>query len=99
MRQAFLITHRGGDVPVTVCVAALSEFGAVLGASDRMITAGDVQFEPDQGKIWELTTSIAVMTAGDSALQTEILQDVYQHVAKRIGTDPKDWWLLKDVAE
>jgi hypothetical protein len=95
----YLRTEGEREIPVTVCVAAMAELGGVVGASDRMITAGDVQFEPDQGKIWEFTTSIAVMTAGDSSLQTEILLDVYSDVRKRIEAEPTNWWLLKDVAE
>jgi len=84
---------------VTVCVAALCEGGNIFGASDRMLTAGDVQFEPDAGKIRELTTSIALMTAGDSSLQTEIIARVSSEVVARIDADPKNWWLVKDVAD
>jgi hypothetical protein len=32
---------------VTVCIAAICEGTTILGASDRMLTAGDVEFEPD----------------------------------------------------
>jgi hypothetical protein len=70
---------------VTVCVAAMGQFPLdaqltlgplVVGASDRMITAGDVQFEPQQTKIAQLTSSLALMVAGDTDLQTEIIADV-----------------------
>jgi hypothetical protein len=84
---------------VTVCVAALCDGGNVFGASDRMLTASDVQFEPDTGKIRELTNSIALMTAGDSSLQTEIIFRVSADVGSRISSDPQNWWLVKDVAD
>jgi hypothetical protein len=35
-------------------------------ALDRMITAGDIQFEPPTGKITALTSSIAIMASGDN---------------------------------
>jgi hypothetical protein len=84
---------------VTVCVAALCEGGNIFGASDRMLTAGDVEFEPGAGKIRELTTSIALMTAGDSSLQTEIISRISLDVVARIDADPKNWWHVKDVAD
>ena len=84
---------------MTVCVAAICGPGTVFGASDRMLTAGDVQFEPTQPKIWQLTTSIAVMVAGDSSLQVEILQAVGKDVKTRIEAEPTNWWMVKDAAE
>ena len=84
---------------MTVCVAAMCNTGAVLGASDRMLTAGDIQFEPTQIKVVQLTSSIAVMVAGDSSAQAEILQEVRRDVQERVKQDPTNWWLVKDVAE
>jgi len=92
---------------VTICVATMSLLKAadqnvgwvIVGASDRMITAGDTQFEPPQTKITQLTNSIVVMTAGDTATQTEILYQIQADVTKRIISDPTNWWPVKDVAE
>jgi hypothetical protein len=86
------------DIPLTVCVAAIYDSG-VIGASDRMITAGDVLFEPKQTKLVTLTTSITVMLAGDSSLQLEIMYKVRADVNKRIEDDPHTWWNVQDVAE
>lgn len=96
-----LYTHqlRRKKATVTVCVAAICNTGAVLGASDRMLTAGDVEFEPSQSKVRVLTSSIAVMVAGDSSLQSEILQEVMKDINARIQSDPSNWWLVKDAAE
>ena len=44
----------------------------VLCASDRMLTAGDIEFEPPQTKIYPLTNSILVLVAGDAAAQHSI---------------------------
>lgn len=85
---------------MTVCVAAICAGGdAVIGVADRMLTAADITFEPQRTKIWALTTSIIVMIAGDSALQMEILIAVSSEVNARIHASPKDWWLLRDVAD
>jgi hypothetical protein len=84
---------------VTVCVATICTENTVIGASDRMITSGDIEFEPPQTKILTLTNSIAVMMAGDTALQTEILYDVRRDVTQRIAVDPNTWWSIREVAE
>lgn len=85
---------------MTVCIAAIcNDGGYVVGACDRMLTGGDlIEYEPDQTKIIPLTRSIVVMCAGDSALQTMILDQVKQDVQTRIAADPHNWWLVRDVA-
>ena len=89
----------GEDFPVTVCVAAIYDSTSVLGAADRMLTAGDVQFEPQQSKIRAVTTSIGVMIAGNSPMQEEILQNVQRDVAAKIEAEPGKWLEVRDVAE
>jgi hypothetical protein len=84
---------------VTVCVAAICTDDTVIGASDRMITSGDIQFEPPQTKIINISTSIAVMIAGDTAIQTEVLYRTRADVARRIEAQPEEWWRVSDVAE
>jgi uncharacterized protein YijF (DUF1287 family) len=64
-----------------------------------MLTAGDIKFEPQQTKIMNLTSSIALMLAGDAAMQAEILFGVREDVNRRIQGDPQNWWLVRDVAE
>jgi hypothetical protein len=63
-----------------------------------MITAGDVEFEPPQPKVFPLTTSIAVMIAGDSSMQMEILYPLREQVRAAIDADPARWVSVKDVA-
>ncbi len=92
-------SKKGGQIPVTVCVAAICEGHGVIGASDRMLTAGDVQFEPQQPKIIFLSNSITAMVAGDSSMQAEIIQKVRADIHKRIDADPSVWWNILDVAE
>lgn len=83
---------------MTVCVAAIcTEY--VIGAADRMFTAGDVQFEPAQPKIMQITSSISIMMAGDGLLQAEIVQRVMSDVNERIQTQPENWWTVSDVAD
>jgi hypothetical protein len=64
------------EIKMTVCVATISESRNIIGISDRMITYGDIQFEPNTSKIVPITKSIIAMTAGDLAFQTEILNNV-----------------------
>lgn len=79
---------------VTVCVAAICDDDTIFGASDRKITAGDIEFEPEAVKIDRITQSVAVMAAGDSAIHAEILQSVHADV------QDQDWlWDVKEIAE
>lgn len=86
-------------IPLTVCVAAISENTMIFGAADRMLTAGDIQFEPPDIKIMRLTSSIAIMIAGDSALHSEIFQSVYKVIYERLEVEPSEWITVKEVAE
>lgn len=84
---------------MTVCVAAICADTTVVGASDRMVTAGDVEFEPPQTKVSALSSSIAVMIAGDSSLQLEILYALRDQVNLAIQTTPQVWLNVRDVAD
>lgn len=85
---------------MTVCVALLSDDKrSVVGISDQMVTAADIQFEPPQAKIFPITTSIVIMTAGDSSFNAEILAEVTETVRTRVEREPDDWWRVADVAK
>jgi hypothetical protein len=74
---------------VTVCIAAICTwFGApaVVGASDRMLTAGDIiEFEPPQTKVATLSHFCAALYAGDASVQSSIFAATYRALA----ADPK----------
>ena len=60
---------------MTVCIAArCGDF--IVCASDRMLTNDDVQFEPNRQKIYSLTPTIVVMTAGDTSFMTMVLANL-----------------------
>ncbi|MEE8372210.1 MAG: hypothetical protein V3R87_00545 [Dehalococcoidia bacterium] len=84
---------------MTVCVAAMCAINTIFGASDRMLTAGDIQFEPEQPKIYPVSNSIAVQVAGDASIQEQIMQAVFRDVGKRIQEAPDEWRNVRDVAE
>ena len=84
---------------MTVCIAAISENVKLVGASDRMITSGDIEFEPPQPKIWQLTASIVAMYSGDTAVLTEILHAVESDVNARLLKDPDTWLAVREVAD
>jgi hypothetical protein len=64
-----------------------------------MITAGDVEFEPPQPKLWPVTSSIAAMIAGDASLQMEILYLLRDQVTVALQAKPKEWLNVRDVAD
>lgn len=84
---------------MTVCIAAICDDASIVGASDRMITAGDVEYEPPQTKVVSLTTSIAVMIAGDAALQTEILIGLRDQVKAAVDANPTQWLSVQTIAD
>lgn len=84
---------------MTICIGTMCDNQFVLGASDRMLTAGDVQFQPQQTKIVRLTTSIALMTAGDSAVQGEILLHLIAYVNEQIAANPDKWLGVEHIAD
>jgi len=83
---------------MTVCIASIYNSNSILGVSDRMITAGDIKFEPPQTKIISVTNSIIIMTAGDSNIQTQIYERVSHIVGERIKLHPEKWIPVIDVA-
>jgi hypothetical protein len=84
---------------VTVCIAARSGPN-VMGASDRMLTSGDIQFEPPLiSKFTQITTSLGILQAGDAAFHSEIMWAVVAEVQERITAHPQDWWLASEIAD
>ena len=61
---------------MTVCIAAICQnhygYPMVIGATDRMMTAGDIEFEPPIAKVWQLTPQIVALNAGEANAQAEI---------------------------
>jgi len=70
----------------------------VILISDRMITTGDVEFEPNAPKIHQLTSSISIMYSGDAHLFAEVHQDLRKEVQRRIDENPDEWLQVRDVA-
>jgi hypothetical protein len=84
---------------VTVCIAARSGPNLV-GASDRMLTSGDIQFEPPLlSKLTRLSSSIGILQSGDAAFHSEIMWGVVAEVQDKITAHPTEWWLVSDVAD
>lgn len=84
---------------MTVCIAAISQ-GAIIGVSDRMLTSGDIQFEPTATpKALSVSNSIALMQAGDAAFNAEIIQVVSRIVVDRINKNPKKWIRVSEVSD
>lgn len=67
---------------MTICIAAISRTSEnqyqIIGAADRKVTAGDIQFEPPVQKVYTFTSHIVALIAGDSAAQKEICDYTWQ---------------------
>src|ERR1035437_1522427 len=94
--------RRKAGTPVTVCVAAMAEYEGrkiIIAASDRMVTAGDIEWEQDQRKIHGLTSAINLMIAGDLHVQTDIIHELEEWKNNRLEERPNEWIRVKDVAD
>jgi 20S proteasome alpha/beta subunit len=92
----------GERKPVTVCVATLfhwnyasageaARFGVGgIAASDRMITAGDVKYEPHQLKFAEMTPRTIVLVAGDYAVHSQAIQNTVKMVKTSRDQSPEN---------
>jgi 20S proteasome alpha/beta subunit len=88
------------DTRLTVCIAATCENGTVVvGAADRMLTSGDIEFEPVQTKIINLTSSIVALISGDASFQVEVLYKVRDEVEARVKAQPTTWLRVEEVAQ
>lgn len=99
------INRMRGD-RVTVCIAALcrwnyssgdkpDDWGVVaITASDRMITFGDVQYEPNQTKVANFSRNVMLLISGDYALHSEAIKTTMKDLAGRQNVLPRDVALM-----
>ncbi len=85
---------------VTVCVATLFRWNygkpgqlddwasAGLIMSDRRITTGDIEYEPNQTKFAYITPRAIVAVAGDLSLHSEAILKTRDQVQNRTETKP-----------
>lgn len=85
---------------MTVCIATLftwnyaplgeePKFGwAAITASDQMITAGDIQYEPFQQKMAAFTPKTLLLAAGDYATNSEAIQITQKQIKGRADESP-----------
>ncbi|SFS16516.1 hypothetical protein SAMN05421771_2926 [Granulicella pectinivorans] len=64
-----------------------------------MVTAGDIEFEQEQTKIFVLTKSVIIMVAGDLTVQADILHSVIEHKNRQLNEYPDEWLSVKLVAD
>ncbi len=94
-----MVRKRRRTIPVTVCVAARCAEGVIFGASDRMLTSGDIEFEPQQPKLYPVSNSIVIQIAGDASVQAQIIQPLHYEVGLLIRANPAEWVKVEAVAE
>lgn len=76
-----------GERLMTVCIAAICSWPdgglLIVGASDRMLSAHDIKFEPPQKKIYGFHEKAIALTAGDPYAQIAINDEVSRVLALR----------------
>lgn len=80
---------------MTVCIASAfmwqygpNDYGrAIITASDRQITAQDVEYEPPQVKVCFLTPKVLILIAGDYTAHSEALVQIQRRLAAEAESD------------
>jgi hypothetical protein len=90
-REAPRLPRREG--PMTVCIAAVCNIlpdlrPAIITASDRMITIGEIQYEPDQTKTVDLAAQTVGLFAGDMQLHAGIIVRVKERIREALHDNP-----------
>jgi 20S proteasome alpha/beta subunit len=90
---------------VTVCIAALFNWNygtrenpdwqrAAIVASDRMITAGDIEYEPQQLKLAFITPRTVIMIAGDYSIHSQAMKDTNRELQGHQNQSPQNIALI-----
>jgi hypothetical protein len=90
---------------VTVCIASIftdlspdnGEYMGIVGASDRMVSYGDIEYEPQQSKVKRITPFIVTLSAGDCSIQTEVLNHTESKLYRAWDGEP-DFCSVEQVA-
>lgn len=89
-------------VPVTVCVGTLFQWNIAppgqaeiwvtsgIVASDRMLTAGDVQYEPAKLKMAQMTPLVIAVVAGDYPLHSQTIIDARKLIQNNPDKTPEN---------
>lgn len=75
---------------MTVCIAVICRWQyapdddgwAIITASDRMLTAGDIEFEPYQTKFGQITPRVGALIAGELPAATAPLSGLFALVGR-----------------
>jgi hypothetical protein len=92
-----------------MCLAALCDGGTrIVCIADRLWTFGDISHEPAVTKLAELTDSVVALVAGDSAVQTTVLREMYPEMEASKGRNwstldlanlySRAWWRVRDAS-
>jgi 20S proteasome alpha/beta subunit len=89
----------GERLPMTVCIAAICNYHTphpfVVGACDRMITIGDIEYEPDQTKLVQVASHAVILIAGQMRLHATACKEIFKRFHAAIGHSI----LIKEIAE
>tara|TARA_R110000868_G_scaffold101213_5_gene278680 strand:+ start:213 stop:1184 length:972 start_codon:yes stop_codon:yes gene_type:complete len=91
--------NHSGEMDVTVCIAAMCDENIIFAVSDQMLTAGDIQFQPQHMKAIDVTTSILALIAGDAGFQAELFNDLSAKVNFAVRQPDAPWLKVQEVAE
>jgi 20S proteasome alpha/beta subunit len=89
---------------MTVCIAAVCNVGPgkpvfVVAASDRMITIGEIEYEPDQTKAVELGTSTIGLLAGDMQVHAAVVPETMAQLKELTSNRDPPRLTVQEIAE
>ena len=85
---------------MTVCIATIGiglvkgdkedrEVPVIVAVADRMVTAWNIESEPEQSKINKVAPFVLALTAGDDSVQTEVSGRTQSHFRSELGKESR----------
>lgn len=89
---------------MTVCIAAVCNVGPdqptfVVAASDRMITIGDIEYEPDQTKAVEFGTRTIGLLAGDMQVHAAVTPRTFARLKDIVSDRDPQRLTVEEIAQ
>ncbi|MFO1172558.1 MAG: hypothetical protein U1E49_16555 [Hyphomicrobiaceae bacterium] len=89
---------------MTVCIAAVCNMGQadgtfVVAASDRMITIGDIEYEPEQSKAVELGSSTIGLFAGEMEVHAAVIPKARERIADIVSERDPQRLTVEEIAQ
>lgn len=75
---------------MTICIAAIYEDSGIIGAADRALTYGDINFQNGKSKVYKLTDNAVELVAGNVSIHPTVYEALKKEIEKSGITNISD---------